>query len=79
MMEGARKDFVDVSEGIAKKHNAFSPFLYINYAAPFQDPLCGYGAESVKFLKETAVKYDPEGVFQKLMPGGFKVSQATCA
>lgn len=79
MMEGARKDFVDVSEAIAKKHDAFSPWLYINYAASFQDPLCGYGAESVKFLKETARKYDPEEVFQKLMPGGFKVSQATCA
>ncbi|RCI10030.1 hypothetical protein L249_8735 [Ophiocordyceps polyrhachis-furcata BCC 54312] len=78
MMEKARADFIDATVAVAKKHNAYSPFLYINYAAPEQDPLCGYGAKSVAFLKRTAKKYDPSGVFQKLMPGGFKVSQAKC-
>ncbi len=79
MMEGARRRFVEVCTAVAEKHGTFSPFVYINYAAPSQDPLCGYGEESVQFLKDTASKYDPEGVFQRLMPGGFKASKAACA
>ncbi|RDA85711.1 hypothetical protein CP532_0724 [Ophiocordyceps camponoti-leonardi (nom. inval.)] len=78
MMDQARRDFIDATVAVAKKNNAYSPFLYINYAGPEQDPLCGYGAKSVAFFKRTAKKYDPNAVFQKLMPGGFKVSQAKC-
>lgn len=78
MMEDARRRFVDELEAVSKKHNTYHPFLYINYAAPFQDPICGYGAESVAFLKETASKYDPNGVFQTLMPGGFKLTKSAC-
>lgn len=78
MMEDARRKFIDVSEAVAKKHGTYSPFLYINFAAPSQEPLCGYGAESVAFLRKTAQKYDPQGIFQKLMPGGFKISKANC-
>ncbi|KAF4506453.1 hypothetical protein G6O67_006538 [Ophiocordyceps sinensis] len=79
MMENARRKFIQVSEAVAKKHGTYSPFLYINFAAPEQEPLCGYGAESVAFLKKTANKYDPNEVFQKLMPGGFKISKANCS
>ncbi|CAM1507614.1 Fc.00g072550.m01.CDS01 [Cosmosporella sp. VM-42] len=50
---------VDKVEAIAKKHNTYHPFLYINYAAPFQNPLCSYDADSANFLKATANKYDP--------------------
>ncbi|KAF4587897.1 6-hydroxy-D-nicotine oxidase [Ophiocordyceps camponoti-floridani] len=78
MMEQARRDFIKATVAVAKKNKKYSPFIYANYAAPDQDPLCGYGAESVAFLKRTANKYDPKGVFQKLMPGGFKISQAHC-
>ncbi|KAM0263935.1 hypothetical protein ACHAQJ_000970 [Trichoderma viride] len=79
MMFAARDQFIEASEAVAKKHDTYSPFLYINYAAPSQNPLCGYGADSVAFLKTTAAKYDPQGVFQKLMPAGFKVSHVTCS
>ncbi|PHH91703.1 hypothetical protein CDD83_10620 [Cordyceps sp. RAO-2017] len=79
VMEEVRDKFVEVGERVAKKHGTYSPFLYINFASPQQDPLCGYGADSVAFLKRTARKYDPKGVFQKLMPGGFKVSKAHCS
>lgn len=40
-----------------------------------QDPLASYGPESVKKMKAAAKKYDPFGVFQKLVPGGFKISK----
>ena len=30
----------------------------------------------MEFLKEVAAKYDPTGVFQTLVPDGFKISKA---
>ena len=78
MMKGAQEKFVAVSESVAKKHGTYSPFIYVSYAGPNQQPLCGYGAESVSFIKKVARKYDPNEVFQKLMPGGFKISKANC-
>ncbi|KAK8008139.1 oxidoreductase [Apiospora marii] len=48
-------------------------FLYLNFAGGFQDPISGYGAKNVEFLRRVAAEYDPQGVFQKLVPGGFKL------
>ena len=49
-------------------------YLYLNYADKDQDPLSAYGADKVKFMKTVAKKYDPLGVYQHLLPGGFKLS-----
>ncbi|KAI0185945.1 hypothetical protein EV127DRAFT_514865 [Xylaria flabelliformis] len=49
-------------------------WTYLNYADRSQDPLRSYGAANVKRLKDVAVRYDPDGVFQNLCPGGFKIS-----
>jgi hypothetical protein len=48
-------------------------YLYLNYAAPWQDPIAGYGSEIRKRLQLASTKYDPVGVFQEQVPGGFKV------
>lgn len=48
---------------------------YLNYADYTQNPLKTYGEENVAFTREVAVKYDPAGVFQTRMPGGFKISR----
>lgn len=48
---------------------------YLNYADPSQDPLKSYGDVNVDFIRRVASKYDPEGVFQKQVPGGFKISR----
>ncbi|KAG6353375.1 hypothetical protein INS49_007455 [Diaporthe citri] len=50
------------------------PFVYLNYAFDFQDPIGSYGAANQGLLRETSKKYNPEGIFQKGVPGGFKVS-----
>ena len=50
------------------------PWIYMNYADKSQQPLASYGIENVKDLRDAAAKYDPSGVFQKLCPGGFKIS-----
>lgn len=54
-----------------------SDFLYLNYAGEFQDPIAGYGDDSVAFLQATSERYDPGGVFQSRMPGGFKIGKTT--
>ncbi|KAK7755091.1 hypothetical protein SLS62_002906 [Diatrype stigma] len=48
---------------------------YLNYADCTQDPLATYGEANVAFLRRVAAEYDPAGVFQTRMPGGFKISR----
>ena len=48
-------------------------FQYLNYADPSQNPLRSYGEESFVDLLATSGKYDPKGVFQRQVPGGFKL------
>lgn len=51
-----------------------NPYIYLNYAGEYQDVLAGYGSASIAELKAMSEKYDPGQVFQKLVPGGYKVS-----
>lgn len=50
-------------------------FRYLNYCDGSQDPLATYGAENIKKMRDAAAKYDPTGVFQNRVPGGFKISK----
>ncbi|KAI1090608.1 FAD-binding domain-containing protein [Rostrohypoxylon terebratum] len=50
-------------------------FLYLNYCDGSQDPLRSYGEENVEKMKKASMKYDPTGVFQKRVPGGYKISK----
>jgi len=49
--------------------------VYINYADSSQDPLGSYGAKNIQHMRDVAAKYDPTGVFQQRIPGGFKISK----
>jgi hypothetical protein len=51
------------------------PWRYLNYADSTQDPLKSYGTTNINFIKMVAAKYDPYAVFQKKVPGGFKISR----
>lgn len=64
-------------EAYAKSIDSLVDWKYINYADFTQDPLSTYGAENIARIKEAAAKYDPEGVFQSRVPGGYKVSKLT--
>ncbi|CAK3852891.1 Bifunctional solanapyrone synthase [Lecanosticta acicola] len=59
----------------AESIGADNEFLYLNYADIAQKPLESYGAENVAKIRKVAAKYDPEEVFQRMMPGGFKISK----
>ena len=57
----------------AKAKGVFDEWVYLNYADGSQDPIGSYGAESKARLRAVSRKYDPEQVFQKNVPGGFKL------
>ncbi|KAG5754941.1 hypothetical protein H9Q69_010561 [Fusarium xylarioides] len=60
---------------LIKARGKHRDFKYMNYGHIEQDIIRGYGQESQAFLKKIASQYDPEGVFQKLRRGGFKLDK----
>ena len=53
----------------------YDPFRYMGDSAGFQAQgfYDGYGAANAGKLLSISKKYDPQRVFQNLMPGGFKI------
>ncbi|KAI8934042.1 hypothetical protein NX059_008810 [Plenodomus lindquistii] len=74
LFQGAGAELIHRIREYARSIGADNPYLYLDYADGAQDPLASYGAESVRKMKAAAKKYDPFGVFQHLVPGGFKIS-----
>ena len=77
------KFFNDLGYDLIKKLKLYtqmigagSEYIYMNYAARRQNPLRGYGEKNLEFIRSVAKKYDPFGVFQSQVSGGFKVSIA---
>lgn len=67
------KGVLDKVDQIAAEKGTASPYKYLNYAWTSQEPIKSYGAENVDFLKRASQEYDPNGLFQKGVPGGFKL------
>lgn len=74
-VEEAAKTLFAGIEADAHHLNAYHPFVYLNYAAQWQDPIASYGPESVSRLQRISREVDPTGVFQRMVPGGFKIPQ----
>jgi hypothetical protein len=72
-VEAESKRLFEDAQRLAKEEGVDVRALYLNYAGKWQDPIGGYGEDEVRFLREVSLKHDPEGVFQKGMPGGFKL------
>lgn len=62
-------------EAILEDEGTLSTFVYLNYGASWQRGLEGYGREGIEWMEKVAGRYDPEGVFQKQVRGGFKLSE----
>ncbi|KAJ5161214.1 FAD-binding domain-containing protein [Penicillium capsulatum] len=60
-------------EAATKAAGVYRPYKYLNYADGSQDVISGYGPASKANLQATSKKYDPHGLFQRGLPGGFKV------
>ncbi|KAJ6021667.1 FAD-binding domain-containing protein [Penicillium herquei] len=50
-------------------------WIYMNYADKSQAVLEFYGKDNLEWMRLVAAQYDPGEVFQKLCPGGFKLTQ----
>ncbi|KAI5866712.1 putative oxidoreductase [Durotheca rogersii] len=70
--EAARSLMADV-EDRAKKLGVYHPYIYLDYAAPWQAVIQGYGEESVKKLQKLRKRVDPGHVFTRKVTGGFKI------
>ncbi|KAI8716588.1 FAD-binding PCMH-type domain-containing protein [Fusarium sp. LHS14.1] len=62
-------------EDFAMSQDSSVRFRYLNYAEPSQNPLGGYGVDNAQYIRDVVAKYDPKGLFQTRVPGGFKISR----
>lgn len=69
----AAKQMFEQANQAAKEMGLANGYLYLNYADAWQDPIGGYGRENVERLRAVSRRYDPRAVFQKRVPGGFKL------
>ncbi|KAL8758330.1 MAG: hypothetical protein Q9199_001586 [Rusavskia elegans] len=60
-------------EDLTKKRGVYDRFTFLNDASPRQPVFQNYGKANLQKLQTTAKKYDPIGMFQRQLPGGFKV------
>ena len=51
------------AKAAAAKAGLANEFVYLNYAAPGQDPIGGYGAANKANLRSVSQKYDPDQIF----------------
>ncbi|KAI4141696.1 MAG: hypothetical protein L6R39_005230, partial [Caloplaca ligustica] len=68
----AKQLFTDI-EAAARQQGLYNAYKYLNYADGSQDVINGYGTASKRALQHASHKYDPRGVFQTRVPGGFKL------
>ena len=57
----------------AKGLGTYNRWIDVNHADVSQQPIPSFGAANQVFLQNVSRTYDPTQVFQKRVPGGFKV------
>ncbi|KAI0476387.1 putative oxidoreductase [Xylariaceae sp. FL0804] len=62
-------------EARARALDAYDPYIYLAYAAPWQDVIPSYGAENVARLQALRRRVDPNLVFTRQVTGGFKIPE----
>ena len=60
-------------EDAAQDRGVYSEYKYLNYANAGQAVFDGYGKTNKAFLQAMSRVYDPHGLFQRAVPGGFKL------
>jgi len=64
-----RKEMVN----LARDAELLLDFVYLNYAGSDQSPISSYGAANMAILDKVSREYDPGQMFQRQVPGGFKL------
>jgi hypothetical protein len=80
-LEHLVKDFVQDVDELTRREGAFMSFKYANYAGWFRDIRESNGREEmlVEKLRNVSRQYDPDGMFQKQVPDGWRLFRATCS
>jgi hypothetical protein len=65
------------SRAMASERGLLHRYIFTNYAYYKENLFQGYGEKSLAALRATSEKFDPKGVFQKAVPGGFKLNGGT--
>lgn len=73
LVEKEMNDIVDKQKALLKSGGYLIDFVYLNYADISQNVYSTWGADNVAQLQAVSRKYDPNGVFQHMVPGGYKV------
>jgi len=71
---GATEAMFAKTNAFAAARGTLNKYEYLNYSYKTQMPIQGYGADNVARLKAASRMYDPAQIFQKFVPGGFKLS-----
>lgn len=72
-VETACRKLMSAIEDEARRQGVYDPWVYLDYAGSWQDPIDSYGHRSLKRLKEVQMRVDPHGTFTRQVPGGFKI------
>ncbi|KAL8647216.1 MAG: hypothetical protein Q9226_006520 [Calogaya cf. arnoldii] len=67
------KETYEMVDKLTKSRGLYDPYIFLNDAAPGQKVMRSYGKESFERMKGISRKYDPKQMFQKQVPGGFKL------
>ncbi|MCJ1472283.1 hypothetical protein MMC13_000930 [Lambiella insularis] len=68
----AQRIVAEIDEKV-KDLGEYFDFVYLNYAMDWQNVIGSYGAENVAKLQNVSKTYDPNGVLQSNVPGGYKL------
>lgn len=78
--DAAIEDFLNKADAEIERKlrevDGVSDFVFLNDADKGQKVFESYGESNLRRLQEIRDKYDPEGIYTDLMPGGFKVAHA---
>jgi hypothetical protein len=69
----AERSFLANARLLARQMGVHHPYLYANYAEEWQDVMTSYGNRSLSLMRSVSAKYDANGLFQRNVPGGFKL------
>lgn len=73
MAHDATRQLSEDIKAAATNRDLHLPYIFMNDASHDQAVIAGYGQDNIERLQEVQRNYDPDLVFQKLVPGGFKL------
>jgi hypothetical protein len=73
IIQHAIRKLFGAAEARARELKVQRDYIPLTYADSWQDPIGRRSELTVAELQNTARKYDPSGMFQKQVPGGFKL------